>query len=554
LQQLLAQELLEEVLLKYESLPEPEPLEHLLAGQAAIKLGKVSKARTFLIRAYEAGLERALIDIALTFQVSGSPAQGLEWLEKIRNELLSPMERIEVACAFGGLQFYSLNLELAFTTLDRLWEMPDASSDSKIKTQVLFHLGFVLINMGQYDRLLKYVAELFDDTDKPVHRIISYQKAWALMLSGRFDETHQVLEKLVETPINNLQNLRYHHLVLGTLEFLKGNPSGTLQNFQLGIEVAGQANDLNHLSFFQTLLVFTHLAMGQHTEANAKYLELYQKLGPYQTHPRILGRLNLVSSALNSKSNPAFALSQAQEGLKFFNGYMHEVLSGLLFEAEANLNLNDLTAAEEVLSETQEVVKKWLGSISFLLSLLQLVPSVRRYLETAEPDTVLFTWIDAYRVWRKEQLLEIMTFNNPPEIRLNGFSLHVYRDSVAVLAYLLEHPKSSMPEIAAALFADDKNAIVRVKNIRQKLLQLIPGLQIRTRHNDSESNESPLIFPDGIIRFDYQEWIGVVDHNQFGWLTRFYKYDQVFLADLENPWVLQKRQEFKTLLTKQLVF
>jgi hypothetical protein len=550
----LDQESFEEVLLNYDSLPEPEPLEHLLAGQAAIKLGKVSKARTFLIRAYEAGLERALIDIALTFQVSGSPAQGLEWLGKTRDDLLNPMERIEAACAFGSLQFYALNLELAFTTLDRLWEMPDPSSDSKIKTQVLFHLGFVLINMGQYDRLLKYVAELFDDTSKPLHRIIVYQKAWALMLSGRFDETHLVLNELEKTPINNLKNLRYHHLVLGTLEFLKGNPNGTLQNFQLGIEAAGQVNDLNHLSFFQTLLVFTHLAMGQHTEAKAKYLELNQKLGPYQTHPHILGRLNLVCAALNTKSNPAFALSQAQEGLKFFNGYMHEVLSGLLFKAEANLNLNNLTAAEEVLSETQEVVKKWLGSISFLLSLLQLVPSVRRYLETAEPETVLFAWIDAYRVWRKEQLLEIMTLSNPPEIRLNGLSLHVYPDSVAVLAYLLEHPKSSMPEVAAALFGDDKNAIVRVKNIRQRLLQLIPGLQIRTRRNDSESNEAPLIFLGGIIRFDHQEWLSVVQHNHFVWLTKFRKPDQAFLADLENPWVLQKRQEFKVLLTKQLVF
>ena len=66
--------------------------------------------------------------------------------------------------------------------------------------------------------------------------------------------------------------------------------------------------------------------MGHHSEANTKYLELHQKLGPYQTHPRILGRLNLVSAALNSKSNPALALSQAKEGLKFFNGYMHEVL------------------------------------------------------------------------------------------------------------------------------------------------------------------------------------------------------------------------------------
>ena len=136
------QELFEETLLTYANLSQPEPLDHLLAGQAAIKLGKVSKARTFLIRAYEAGLERALIDIALTYQVSGSPAQGLEWLGKVRDNLLSPMERIEAECAFGSLQFYSLNLELAFTTLDRLWEMPDPSSDSKIKTQVLFHLGF----------------------------------------------------------------------------------------------------------------------------------------------------------------------------------------------------------------------------------------------------------------------------------------------------------------------------------------------------------------------------------------------------------------------------
>jgi hypothetical protein len=232
---------------------------------------------------------------------------------------------------------------------------------------------------------------------------------------------------------------------------------------------------------------------------------------------------------------------------------MHEVLSGLLFKAEANLNLNDLTAAEEVLSETREVVKKWLGSISFLLSLLQLVPSVRRYLETAKPDTVLFSWIDAYRVWRQEQLLEIMTFNNPPEIRLNGRCIPVYRDSVAVLTYLLEHPKSSLPEIAAAFFGSDKNAIVRVKNIRQKLLQLIPSLRIRTRQNDSEANESPLILSGGIVRFDYQEWIDAVHQNHFAWLTKFHKPDQVFLADLENPWVLQKRQEFKILLTKQLV-
>ena len=319
----------------------------------------------------------------------------------------------------------------------------------------------------------------------------------ASFFTGRFDETHQVLTKLAEIPINNLQNLRYHYLVLGTLEFLKGNPTGTLQNFQLGIEAAGQANDLNHLSFFQTLLVFTHLAMGQHTEANAKYLELHQKLGPYQTHPRILGRLNLVSAALNSKSNPAFALSQAVEGLKFFDGYMHEVLSGLVFKAEANLNLNDLMAAEEVLLETQKVVRKWLGSTSFLLPLLQLVPSVRRYLETAEPDTVLFSWIDAYRVWDNEQLLEIMTLNNPPEIRLNGRLVPAFPHSAAVLTYLLEHPKSSIPEIATALFTDDKNAIVRVKNIRQRLLKLISGLQIRTRQNNAESSESPLVFVGG---------------------------------------------------------
>ncbi len=541
-------------MLKYADLSEPEPLEHLLAGQAAIKLGKVSKARTFLIMAYEAGLERALIDIALTFQVSGTPAQGLEWLAKIRDDLLTPMEQIEARCAFGGLQFYSLNLELAFTTLDRLWEMPDASSDSKIKTQVLFHLGFVLINMGQYDRLLKYVTEIFNDTDKPLHRIIVYQKAWALMLSGRFDETEQVLEKLTETPINNLQNLRYHHLVLGTLEFLKGNSKGTLQNFELGIEVAGQANDLNHLSFFQTLLVFTHLAMGQDSEANAKYLELNQKLGPYQTHPRILGRLNLVSAALNTQSNPAFALSQAQNGLKFFDGYMHEVLSGLLFKAEANLNLNDLMAAEEVLLEIEVVVSQWLGSTSFLLSLLQLVPSVRRYLEITKPDTVFFNWINAYRVWRKGQLLEIVTLSNPPEIRLNGRCVPVYRDSVAFLAYLLEHPKSSMPQIATALFGSNKNAIVRVKNIRQQLLRLIPDLQIRTRHSDAESSESPLIFSAGIVRFDYREWISTLHQDHFVWLTRFHKPNQIFLADLENPWVLQKRQEFKPPLMRQLVF
>ena len=57
----------------------------------------------------------------------------------------------------------------------------------------------------------------------------------------------------------------------------------------------------------------------------------------------------------------------------------------------------------------------------------------------------------------------------------------------------------------------------------------------------------------GNIRFDYLEGINALHYNHLVWLTRLRKYDEVFLADLENPWVLQKRQELKVMLRKQFV-
>lgn len=531
----------------YQALPSPDEEDTRWAAAALFQRRDFTHARDLLLSAVGAGHAPARIDLATVFRHLGRLRHASEQLRNLDVETLDPDDRVLYYREEGAIYFTEGRMQAAIDVLERAWIASFAlPSRPSLRVGVAHLLALALHTQGHSASALQYLATALNEAKSVSREAYLHSIAGLLnMYLGRFGEAeaeYQAAVNLADDVPALLPVLTYNRGLLARVTNRIDEALALLEESTRLAEEVGENETACYALLAQCSIHTAHCRDGPARAAleRAKTLTMPGKA-------QLLIQLREGALLTNQgESSGVTLLQQATAGFQKL-GLPREAAWGYLRLAHACLLLDQPDHVNEYLTRAVDG-RHALGNAAPLFGEMSEMRELLDHLAALDVSSYAKCLYEEYRACVSERPRKLTLLTLPsPRMLIDGEPLvSGFRHAVPILAYLLIKGPVTMKRLTADVLPDMPPDRARnyVHQVRYRIQQLVPGVSIPFQADRRYSLHSS----STTIECDYLLAYTRASQGLEGALQALNLHQGPFLADLDDEWVEQAREDLRTAL------
>ena len=515
----------------FRNLPEPSPAERRWAGLCLLEVGQHFEAEQQLARAALGGVAGGWIGLMYLHLMQGNEELALKAQHEAERLPLCREDQVRLARQQSLLVYQGGDLVQATEHLKRAWLLSqDDPEGSPQLCALALQLGGMYAIRGLETAANPYLQYALKYSQGMHLVVIQGLHALHLGYQGRHMEAKelitQALDAAVDYPRAQL-GLLYEQAVI---ERLAGHLETSLGIFEKVAGMADESGEVETARYAELGRIAVLHELGRDDEAKLPLTRMEQ----LASSEVIRQHLNLRRESLQDRPD----VETLRQCALFFTGkqYMREAGWAWLHLAEGELRAGNRSAAESALREVM-AVRYAIGHGESLKVEVRSLPALQVYLRegATEPVCQLSDLLSG----SVRPVLSLNTLGRS-RLLLNGTEVKFpLRRTLEVLAYLLEHPACTLPEVQLSLFPDTPPAQSKsyFHQVREALRQGVPGLNIPY----DPATRQYTVHWDGELHYDAAELRVLLTGTLPLTVEVFQRYSGPFLPEADSEWADDRR-------------
>jgi DNA-binding SARP family transcriptional activator len=527
----------------FQALEQPTPEDQCWAGLCLAHLGQPVAATERLITAKARGFEAAGAVLAAVYRVMGDAERGLEVLEEVNADRLTPLG-VALLERERGMALGEVNHKGAIHALERAWAASGHDEAAWLRSGIGEMLGWALLVAGRIGMAQEYLSVSLERAVGTRRATLLLHLGTSEMYLGNFADAENCFRQ-----VRSIEGLTSPQVLdLKLLEAQLALHMGLLEDAAGGfLECAALARDVHmtELEFAAELALAEIALMHDHLEiARAHLSRARNVIG--EGNPRLLAYLAWQYGNLMTRAGDPNAAQALQDAMDAFErlGLEREMGLTALHLAEANFRASFEEAGLMALRRAVDARHASRARGAFGVEIRSL-PHVFEVVSLAKPGHFAHPLLEDWRVLEVQgaSVLTVQTLGGVG-LTLDGRAVHVTSGlarTVALLAFMLDKRQHTLEEVQLNVFDGDypEHARAAFHTIRAFLRNGMNNLSIPF---NSLSRTYSLEHPGLRVVWDAQEVRSALNLKTEGGLRRALAfYTGPFLPRAEGDWAVEFR-------------